>query len=118
VPYELFLNFCVQKFCFAKHQQLKNLSKEESQGINLFNDKYEEYKVKAHNGDVDVKIWDKIAKSCHRKMKQICLEFVDLILENCQYKEKEEFEDVKVIIVELLLKKTDSLLEAVIGTNR
>lgn len=106
VPYELFLNFCVQKFCSAKHQQLKNLSQEESQGINLFNDKYEEYKVKAHNGDVDVKIWDKIAKSCHRKMKQICLDFVDLILENCQYKEKEEFEDVKVIIVDLLLKKT------------
>lgn len=41
-----------------------------------------------------------------------------MILENCQYKEKEEFEDVKVIIVELLLKKTGSLLEAVIGSNR
>lgn len=23
VPYELFMNFCVQKFCFAKHMQLK-----------------------------------------------------------------------------------------------
>ena len=97
---------------------MKSLSKEESQGINLFNDKYEEYKKKANHKDVNIKIWDKLDKSSHRKMKEICLTFVDLILENCQFNEKEEFEEVKTIICELMTKKTASLLESVISANR
>ena len=40
VPYDLFLNFCVQKFCVAKQTQLKKLGREESTGLNLFHDKY------------------------------------------------------------------------------
>lgn len=58
VPYELFLDYCVQKFCSAKHQQLKSLSKEESTGINLFHGKYAEYKNKTKK-DVDIKVCDK-----------------------------------------------------------
>jgi len=65
--------------------------------VNLFHSKYEEYQNKTKK-DVDVRVYDKLAKSCRRKMKEICLTFVDLILQNCQYKEKEEFEDSKVII--------------------
>lgn len=51
-------------------------------------------------------------------MKETCLIFVDLILQNCQYKEKEEFEEGKVIIGDLLIKKTEGLLEAVVDGNR
>lgn len=51
-------------------------------------------------------------------MKDTCKIFVDMILENCQYKEKEEFEESKVIIEDLLTKKTDGLLDAVIENNK
>lgn len=117
IPYDVFLNFCVQRFCTAKHQQLRSLSKEESAGVNLFHDKYDQYKAKTKK-DVDIKIFDKLTKSSHRKMKEICHDFVDMTLEHCQYKEKEEFEEAKTIISDLLIKKTAALIEAVVGNNR
>lgn len=117
IPYELFLNHCVQRFCHAKHQQVRSLSREESAGVNLFHDKYDQYKAKTKK-DVDIHIFDKLTKSCHRKMKDITHQFVDMILDHCQYKEKEEFEEAKGIISDLLVKKTDALVDSIITNNR
>ena len=51
-------------------------------------------------------------------MKEVCLNYVDMILHNCQYKEKEEFEEAKVIIADLLQKKTYGLLDSIVTSNR
>lgn len=117
VPYANFMSYCVTNFCSAKFTQNRSLSKEVSAGVNPFAQKFEEY----HNKTIprnDIKVYDKVVKSARRKLKECVPMFADLILSTCEHSDREEFEDFKVMIQELLQKKCESLLDAIVENNR
>ena len=105
VPYERFINFCVEEFCTAKdtkHQRKAELEK--AIYVHPFKEKFEEYKYKTKINP-DIKIYDRLLKACRRKMKQIVPTFIDLIMREVKFTDEEEYEEFKSLIEELLLNK-------------
>ena len=118
VPYERFMNFCVEQFCSAK--ETKHQKKVEAQKaiyVHPFKEKFEEYKYKTKINP-DIKIYDRLLKACRRKMKLIVPTFVNLIMQEVSYLDVEEYEDFKSLIRELLMNKCMGLVESVIANNR
>lgn len=119
VPYELFLNYCVSNFCLANSEKTKSFRTVEANlNYNIFADKIDEYKVRNLKDNVDIKLYDKLNKICKRQLKDVVKLFVDMILEDVRYSDREEFEEFKTVVAELLIKKAESLVDAIVSGHR
>jgi len=107
VPYERFIHFCLNEFIAAKgsRDQRTHALTDKTIQIHPFKEKFEEYKYKTKISP-DIKIYDRLLKNCRRKMKTIVPMFINLITEECKIREKEEFNEFKSMIKELLLNKS------------